>query len=82
AVVRAVLDGRADAGTVRTDTLERMAETGLIELERIKLLNPMPVADFPYRLSTRLYPEWPMAALKHVPHSSTFVVPGKDWSKH
>lgn len=68
AVVRAVLDGRADAGTVRTDTLERMAETGLIELERIKLLNPMPVADFPYRLSTRLYPEWPMAALKHVPN--------------
>ncbi|MEW7973641.1 MAG: PhnD/SsuA/transferrin family substrate-binding protein [Candidatus Thiodiazotropha endolucinida] len=66
AVVRAVLDGRADAGTVRTDTLERMAEAGLIELDRIKLLNPMPVDGFPYLLSTRLYPEWPVAALKHV----------------
>jgi two-component system sensor histidine kinase TtrS len=66
AVVHAVLQGEADAGTVRTDTLERMAEAGLIKLEQIRLLNPMPMDDFPFLLSTRLYPEWPMAALSHV----------------
>lgn len=68
AVVHAVLDGAADAGTVRTDTLERMAADHLIELDRIKLLHPRPVETFPYLLSTRLYPEWPMAALPHVPN--------------
>lgn len=67
-VVRAVLNGRADVGTVRTDTLERMAAAGLIDLDRIKLLNPIRVDGFPYLLSTRLYPEWPMAALPHLPN--------------
>ena len=68
AVVNAVLQGETAAGTVRTDTLERMAETGLIDLDQIRLLNAMPVEGFPYLLSTRLYPEWPMAALNHVPN--------------
>jgi PAS domain S-box-containing protein len=68
AVVHAVLNGEADAGTVRTDTLERMAADHLIALDRIKLLHPRPADAFPYLLSTRLYPEWPMAALPHVPN--------------
>ncbi|MCU7852330.1 MAG: PhnD/SsuA/transferrin family substrate-binding protein [Candidatus Thiodiazotropha sp. (ex Monitilora ramsayi)] len=67
-VVRAVLDGEVEAGTVRTDTLERMAASGLIDLHQIKLLNPKQVEDFPFLLSTRLYPEWPMAALPHTPN--------------
>jgi two-component system sensor histidine kinase TtrS len=68
AVVHAVLERRVDAGTVRTDTLERMADADLIELKQIKVLNAMPTDGFPYYLSTRLYPEWPMAALDHVPN--------------
>ena len=68
AVVRAVLERRADAGTVRTDTLERMAAAGSIELNQIKLLNPQNNNNFPFLLSTRLYPEWPMAALPHAPN--------------
>ncbi|MEJ2590205.1 MAG: PhnD/SsuA/transferrin family substrate-binding protein [Candidatus Thiodiazotropha sp.] len=68
AVVHAVLNGEADAGTVRTDTLERMAADHLIDLQRIKLLHVRTEDAFPYRLSTRLYPEWPMAALPHVPN--------------
>ena len=68
AVVQAVLDKQADAGTVRTDTLERMADAGLIDLTQIRVLNAMQEVEFPYLLSTRLYPEWPIAALKHVPN--------------
>ena len=65
AVVYAVLDGIADAGTVRTDTLERMAEEGKVDLARIKVINPQHYPNFEYLISTRLYPEWPIAKLKH-----------------
>lgn len=68
AVVQAVLSGKADAGTVRTDTLEMMAEEGSIHLSSIKILNAQAGKDnFHYLRSTRLYPEWPFAKLKHTP---------------
>ena len=69
AVVHAVMSEIADVGTVRTDTLERMALEGQLNLEDIKVI-PATLADyedFPFKLSTRLYPEWPLAALSHVP---------------
>jgi PAS domain S-box-containing protein len=64
AVVYAVLEGHSDAGTVRTDTLERMAQEGKIDLDKIKVLNPRHYPDFDYRVSTELYPEWPLARVK------------------
>ena len=64
AVVYAVLDGKADAGTVRTDTIERLAEVGRIDLDKIRVLNPQRATGFPYALSTRVYPEWPFARLR------------------
>jgi two-component system, LuxR family, sensor histidine kinase TtrS len=64
AVVYAVQNGTVDAGTVRTDTLERMAEAGSIGLDQFRILNEQHIEDFPFKLSTVLYPEWPMAALK------------------
>lgn len=68
AVVLAVLNGQADAGTVRTDTLERMAQEGKINLDSVKILNAQsPKADFSYLHSTRLYPEWPFAKCRHTP---------------
>jgi PAS domain S-box-containing protein len=66
-VAYAVRDGEVDAGTVRTDTLERMEAEGLIEIDEFKVLNRQYVEDFPFLLSTRLYPEWPFAKLKHTP---------------
>lgn len=65
-VVMAVHSGIADAGTVRTDTLETMAAEGKISLADFKILNQQTdSSDFTYLLSTRLYPEWPFAALPH-----------------
>ncbi|HEX8978479.1 MAG TPA: HD domain-containing phosphohydrolase, partial [Parasulfuritortus sp.] len=66
-VVYAVRDGKADAGTVRTDTLERMAAEGKIRLSDFYVLNQQHVEGFPMLLSTPLYPEWPMAKLEKVP---------------
>lgn len=64
-VVFAVLDGKADAGTVRSDTLERMAAEGKIHLNDFTLLERKNYPDFFYQTSTRLYPEWPIATTKH-----------------
>ena len=38
AVVRAVVSGEADIGTVRTDTLERMAAAGEIRMDAIRVI--------------------------------------------
>ena len=67
AVVYAVRDGKVDAGTVRTDTLERMAVEGGIDINTLRIINDISgqYKDFPFILSTRLYPEWPFAKLKH-----------------
>lgn len=64
-VVTAVLDGQADAGTVRTHILERMAAEGLIDLDQVKVINPQPTEQFPLVHSTRLYPEWPFSKVRH-----------------
>ncbi len=66
-IVYAVRDGRVDAGTVRTDLLEGMAAEGKIDLAAFKAIGARVHPDFPFLASTRLYPEWAFARLKHVP---------------
>lgn len=64
-VVKAVLDGRVDAGIIRTDVLEKMQEDNLISLSDIKVLNAKKYSDFPFLVSTELYPEWILAKTHH-----------------
>lgn len=64
-IVYAIKEGKVDAGTVRTSTLERMAAENLIELNDLKILNRKINSAFPYIHSTQLYPEWPIAKLKN-----------------
>jgi len=63
-IVYAVESGKIDAGTVRSDTLERMASEGAISIKDFKILNEQHNDAFPLLHSTRLYPEWPFAKLK------------------
>lgn len=68
-VVYAVLNGQVDVGTVRTDTLERMAAGGLINIDDFKIIGEKRTHEnstFPYHYSTILTPEWPFAKLAHV----------------
>ncbi len=65
-VVLSVQKGLVPAGTVRSDTLERMEAEGKIRVSDFRVLHQVK-DDFPFLHSTRLYPEWPFAALKHVP---------------
>jgi twitching motility protein PilJ len=64
--VLAVMNGISDAGTVRTDTLERMAAAGEVSLNEVKIIHPVRHEGFPFLVSTALYPEWPFAKLEHV----------------
>ena len=60
-VVNAVLSGKVDAGSVRTDMLERMEAKGKIKLSDVKALNVQQSDQFPFLRSTDLYPEWSFA---------------------
>ena len=59
-IVQAVLAGRADVGIVRTGLLESMAREERLDLRKVRILNPVPHPGFPWRTSSRLYPEWPV----------------------
>ncbi len=67
AVVYAVRDGRVDAGTVRTETLERMEMDGKIHLRDFHVIHDHNNSNehMPFLHSTRPYPEWAFAKLKH-----------------
>ncbi|RLW67011.1 MAG: hypothetical protein B6D73_00685 [gamma proteobacterium symbiont of Stewartia floridana] len=68
-VVNAVLSGKADAGFIRSGVLEGLVRAKKLDLNRIKVLNPQKKDNFPFLLSTRLYPEWPLVALPQLaPH--------------
>jgi len=74
AVVKAVLQGRADVGTVRSDTLERMNAETKIDLKDIKVINQQHHDGFGYLHSTRLYPEWPFARVAHTSNELSNLV--------
>jgi len=65
-VVYSIINHEGDVGTVRTDILERMAIEDKIDLSKIHIINLKEYTDFPFLVSTRLYPEWPFAKLKHI----------------
>lgn len=91
-VVYAVREAKVDVGAVRTDMLERMAERRLIDLAEFKVLGKKTQRDFPFLLSTQLFPEWSFAktattenslavlvsrALRSIPPDSKAAVDGK-----
>jgi len=65
-VIDAVLSGRADVGFARTGLLESMAQNGALDMRQIKVLNSQKTPEYPFQISTRLYPEWPFTAMPHV----------------
>lgn len=66
AVVQAVLNGEVDAGFIRTGILEDMQREGRLSPGLVKVVNPQTHVEFPYALSTKLYPEWPIVMMPHV----------------
>jgi diguanylate cyclase (GGDEF)-like protein/PAS domain S-box-containing protein len=73
-VITAVMDGQVDAGFVRTGVLEMLEREGRLAPNALAVVNPILSPGYPYRVSTRLYPEWPFLAAAHVPTAITHRV--------
>ena len=72
-VVYAVRDRLVDAGTVRTNTLEDLSAEGKIDLADFYVFPRIHAEDGPtsYFCTTREYPAWPMAKVRHTPDDLT-----------
>lgn len=66
-IVHAVAAGQADAGIVRTCLLEQMIRSGEIGAGALRVLAPVAITGFQCQTSSRLYPDWPIATLRHTP---------------
>lgn len=70
-VVYDVLMRKADVGFIRDGILEEMIAHGEIKADDIRVINELHTPDHPYKVSTQLYPEWPVFALPHTKESDT-----------
>lgn len=68
-VVHNVLTQKADVGFIRDGILEEMLRKGEIKGGDIRIIHEQHLAAHPYKVSTRLYPEWPVFALPHADHN-------------
>jgi diguanylate cyclase (GGDEF)-like protein/PAS domain S-box-containing protein len=75
-IVGALLEGKADAAFVRTGVLEALLREGKLAANQVRVLNPQKYPGYPLALSTRLYPEWPVVAMPHVPDEVTVRIAG------
>ena len=62
-VVLAVVEGKVDAGTVRTGILEQMILKGMIGPADINVLDRKEYDGYPFLVSTELYPDWAFAKI-------------------
>ncbi|PCI05643.1 MAG: hypothetical protein COB78_03340 [Hyphomicrobiales bacterium] len=67
ALMSAVLNSKVDAGIIRTGLLETLVNEGRLKLSDIRVLNSNLHLDYPHKISSRLYPEWPFAVLPGIP---------------
>ncbi len=65
-IIDAVLNNKADVGFVRSGVLEKEFKSKTLDPQQIKIINPQSFDNFSLISSTRLYPEWPLAALETV----------------
>jgi len=64
-VITTVMSGKADAGFIRSGLIEDLDKVGKLDLSQLKIINKQDSA-YPFAHSTRLYPQWVLAALPHV----------------
>jgi len=73
-IVEDVESGYADVGFVRTDMIERKVAENQTSWKNFKVLGEMKDDEFPFQRSTNFTPEWPIAALNHVPEEVKTLV--------
>ncbi|MBI2747315.1 MAG: EAL domain-containing protein [Burkholderiales bacterium] len=75
-VIEALLADKADAAFVRTGLLETMVREGRLKPGELKVLGQQNYPGYPYALSSRLYPEWPVVAMSHLPEDLSVRIAG------
>ncbi|VAX14595.1 Tetrathionate reductase sensory transduction histidine kinase [hydrothermal vent metagenome] len=63
-IAYAVINRRVDAGVLRACVLEEMTAEGKIKKGVLRVLHPQSYDDFPCKISSRLYPDWPFSKLR------------------
>ena len=72
--IEAVMEGEVDAAIVKACVAEQMMRQGLLHGSALKAVAPRQAHGFPCMVSTRLYPDWPIAVARHVdPHLAKAV---------
>jgi len=61
--IEAVIAGKADVGFARTGIFELMLAQGSVAANDIKVINAQYTPGFANKISTEIYPEWPVFAL-------------------
>ncbi|MFZ3052521.1 MAG: EAL domain-containing protein [Sulfuricurvum sp.] len=61
-VIDALRAGKADIAFVRTGYIEEMISKGKLTEAELTIINPQKEKNFPFLLSTKLYPEWAVAS--------------------
>lgn len=64
-IAYAVQNGEVDAGILRVCVLENMISEGKLKSGELRVLNPQPLEGLSCQSSTQLYPNWPLAKLRH-----------------
>jgi len=59
--IQAVLERKADAAVIRTGVLEKLSNEGKINIKDFHVIAPKVYSNFPFNVSTLLYPEWTFA---------------------
>jgi PAS domain S-box-containing protein len=62
-VVKSIIDKKGDVGFIRDGILEQMIANGEIVEEEIRVINENLSSSHLFKVSTKLYPEWPVFAL-------------------
>ncbi|MEQ1528044.1 MAG: PAS domain S-box protein [Methylococcales bacterium] len=65
-VMQALLDNHADVALLRTGVLEAMQQEGKLAAGEIKVIATRNLSAYPFQISTRLYPERPVAIMPQV----------------
>ena len=68
-IVQSVKTGEYDLGIIRTGMLETLASEGKININDYRIFNDQSNSEFPYILSSRLYPEWAFSKTKNTPRN-------------
>jgi PAS domain S-box-containing protein len=73
-VIYAVQSGLVDAGVVRAGVLEGLAREGVINLNDFAPISRRSLPDYPFWVSTPLYPEWVLSAAPDVAEEALALV--------